>query len=78
MADTIEAGDLILRDLGYFSGDHFKKIDRAGAYYITRIPSNMTCWTWDEKTQKVQIKPEEDAMHLAPGEIQDYSSFNWV
>lgn len=72
LEDTIEPGDLILRDLGYFSGDHFKKVDRAGAYYITRIPANMTCWTWDDKKQRIQIKPEEDAMHLAPGEIQDY------
>jgi len=72
LANTIEAGDLFLRDLGYFSGEYFKKIDQAGAYYITRIPANMTCWTWDDKKRKIQIKPEEDAMHLAPAEIHDY------
>ncbi|WBX81476.1 IS4 family transposase [Virgibacillus salarius] len=72
LADTIGEEDLILRDLGYFSGDHFKKIDRAGAYYITRVPANMTYWTLDDKQRRIQIKPEEDAMHLAPGEIQDY------
>src|SRR5690625_3911089 len=72
LADTIKARDLFLRDLGYFSGEHFKKIDQAGAYYITRIPANMTCWTWDDKKRRIQIKPEEDAMHLAPGEVHDY------
>src|SRR5699024_12571709 len=71
-ADTIKARDLFLRDLGYFSGEHFKKIDRAGAYYITRIPANMTCWKWDDKKRRIQIKPEEDAMHLATGEVHDY------
>src|SRR5690625_3469154 len=68
----IKARYLFLRDLGYFSGDHFKKIDQAGAYYITRVPANMTYWTWDDKKRRVRIKPEEDAMHLAAGEIRDY------
>ncbi|WP_117161548.1 IS4 family transposase [Paraliobacillus sp. X-1268] len=58
LEDTIEPGDLILRDLGYFSGEHLKKIDRAGGFYISRVPANMTFWTWDEKGKMMQIKPE--------------------
>lgn len=69
---TIEINDLILRDLGYFSGEHLKKIDQKGAYYITRVPANMTYWTKDANNQRIQIKPEEDANHLNPGEIRDY------
>ncbi|WP_182201811.1 IS4 family transposase [Paraliobacillus salinarum] len=72
LENTIEVDDLILRDLGYFSSDHFKKIDQAGAYYITRTPANMTYWTWNDRKQKVQIKPEEDGMLLHPGEAKDY------
>ncbi|MCZ0704362.1 hypothetical protein J2T56_002701 [Natronobacillus azotifigens] len=72
LADTIEPGDLILRDLGYFSGEHLKKIESAGGFYITRVPSNMTFWTWNEKGQKIQIKPEEDAKQLKAGETIDY------
>ncbi|WP_162632678.1 IS4 family transposase [Paraliobacillus zengyii] len=72
LADTIEPGDLILRDLGYFSGEHLKKIDRAGGFYISRVPANMTFWTWDKKGKMMQIKPEEDAKKLEHGEAIDY------
>ncbi|MBM7539946.1 IS4 family transposase [Amphibacillus cookii] len=72
LADTIEPGDLILRDLGYFSGEHLKRIESRGGFYITRVPSNMTFWTWNEKGQKLQIKPEEDAKQLKGGETIEY------
>ncbi|WYP25032.1 IS4 family transposase [Alkalihalobacillus sp. FSL W8-0930] len=72
LADTIQPGDLIIRDLGYFSGDHLKQIDRAGASYITRTPANMTYWTRDDQGERIQIKPEEDAKQLEPGAIKDY------
>ena len=36
----IEANDLILRDMGYFSTDVFKRIAESNAYYISRLPAN--------------------------------------
>ncbi|WP_058305779.1 IS4 family transposase [Gracilibacillus massiliensis] len=72
LASTILPGDLILRDLGYFSGEHLQKIDQEGGYYITRVPSNQTFWTWDEDGKKVKLDLEEDGEALTPGETQDY------
>lgn len=72
LGDTIESGDLILRDLGYFFGEHLKKIESTDGFYITRAPSNMTFWTWDEKGHMIQIKPEEGAKKLKVGETIDY------
>lgn len=37
---TIEAEELIIKDLGYYNGDYFQKIDSKNAYYISRIKTN--------------------------------------
>lgn len=39
--DSIQSGELILRDLGYFSFQSLKYIHDKGAYFITRRPSSM-------------------------------------
>jgi hypothetical protein len=39
--DSIQSGDLILRDLGYFSFHSLKHIHDKDAYFITRRPSTM-------------------------------------
>ncbi|UOQ85151.1 IS4 family transposase [Gracilibacillus salinarum] len=75
LEETIEKGDLVLRDLGYFSGEHLKNIDKNQGYYITRVPANQTFWTWNEEGEKVKLHPEEDGEHLKPGERIDYG---WI
>jgi hypothetical protein len=35
--DTIKAGDLILRDLGYFSFEDFLDVEKREAFYISRL-----------------------------------------
>lgn len=39
--DSIKRGELILRDLGYFSFQSLEHMDDQGAYFITRRPSTM-------------------------------------
>lgn len=37
---TIEAGELAIKDLGYYDGDYFQKVDSKQAYFISRIKTN--------------------------------------
>jgi hypothetical protein len=39
--DQVEAGSLLLRDLGYFSLDAFMQIHERQAYYISRLQPNI-------------------------------------
>lgn len=39
--ETMEAGDLIIRDLGYFDIKDLQAIDKKRCYFLTRIPSNI-------------------------------------
>ena len=47
---VLKAGDLVIRDLGYFATDTFKAITDLGADYITRLKGN--CSLFDIKTRK--------------------------
>jgi hypothetical protein len=42
--DSIEAGDLILRDLGYFSFEDFWDIEKREAFYISRLKPNIAVY----------------------------------
>ena len=35
--EQVEAGDLVLRDLGYFSGAVFESLDERGAFFLSRL-----------------------------------------
>lgn len=39
--DSINAGDLILRDLGYYSADSYLKIEQRKAFYVSRLKSQV-------------------------------------
>jgi IS4 transposase len=39
--DNIKAGELIIRDLGYYSVDSYKKIEDNNAFYISRLRSQI-------------------------------------
>ncbi|MBU3188940.1 IS4 family transposase [Clostridium bowmanii] len=42
--ETIKAGDLILRDLGYFSFEDFLDIEKRKAFYISRLKPNIAVY----------------------------------
>ncbi|MCH4201176.1 MAG: IS4 family transposase [Clostridium tyrobutyricum] len=42
--DTIKAGDLILRDLGYFSFEDFLDVEKREAFYISRLKPNIAVY----------------------------------
>ncbi|KZL88532.1 IS4 family transposase [Clostridium magnum] len=42
--DTIKAGDLILRDLGYFSFENFLDVEKREAFYISRLKPNIAVY----------------------------------
>lgn len=46
--DQIEKGSLLLRDLGYFSTNVLERIDKAGAYYISRLKPKMKIYQRNE------------------------------
>ncbi|HRP33412.1 MAG: IS4 family transposase [Bacteroidia bacterium] len=39
--DNIEEGELLLRDLGYYSVDSYEKIEKRNAFYISRLKSQV-------------------------------------
>lgn len=49
--DTIEATDLILRDLGYFSFEDFDDIDKRKALYISRLKPNIAVYIKNNNIQ---------------------------
>ena len=42
--ETIKAGDLILRDLGYFNFEDFLDIEKRDAFYISRLKPNIAVY----------------------------------
>lgn len=42
--DDIKAGELIIRDLGYYSIDSYQKIENQGAFYISRLKSQISIY----------------------------------
>ena len=52
----VEANDLILRDMGYFSTEGLQSIADKGAYYISRIPNNTSVTLKDEKAIEAVLK----------------------
>lgn len=70
--DSLKSGDLLLRDLGYYSASLIKKIEKMGAFYISRVPSQTKFWLGSSKEGWIQIKPEKDLKPKATGETIDY------
>jgi hypothetical protein len=42
--DTIKPGDLILRDIGYFSCEDFWDVEKREAFYISRLKPNIAVY----------------------------------
>lgn len=61
--DFLRAGDLVLRDMGYFIVEIFEKIEAKGAYWLSRVPSSTDIFTHEG------IKIEELMKHSKSGVI---------
>jgi hypothetical protein len=42
LVDLVEADDLVLRDMGYFSVKEFARIAQRSAYWLSRVPASVT------------------------------------
>jgi len=42
LVENIGEGDLVLRDMGYFSMESFREIEKKSAFWISRLPSSVT------------------------------------
>lgn len=53
--DSINQGELVIRDLGYVSINYQKQIEQKQAYYLNRIKSNVQIWIKDLNDAMVPI-----------------------
>jgi hypothetical protein len=68
--NTIKPGDLLLRDLGYFSLEGLEAIHQRGGYYISRVKHNVKIYFTQDPSEAP--KCAEDFMNdLAPGETME-------
>ena len=44
LVDLVKEGDLVLRDMGYFSFPEFERIESLRAYWLSRLPANVKLW----------------------------------
>ncbi|MCJ7690365.1 MAG: IS4 family transposase [Clostridiaceae bacterium] len=51
LQNTIEKGDLSLKDLGYFKTEDLKIIEEKGAYYVSRLKVNANLYKKEEVTE---------------------------
>jgi len=70
--DTLEPGDLCIRDLGYFYIDDFKKMEEKRASYISRIRWNTQIYRKQEDAWEL-IDVETISKQLKEGEYIEFS-----
>ncbi|MGX9933661.1 IS4 family transposase [Virgibacillus salarius] len=82
---TVQSGDLCIRDLGYFDLNDFYQIDEKGAYYISRLKLNNRIYLKNpdpeyfknglikKRTEYIQLDMEETMNQLKPGQTYEIS-----
>ncbi|WP_108668936.1 IS4 family transposase [Peribacillus acanthi] len=70
LINTIQANDLIIRDLGYFSLDELVQIHDRDAYYITRLKPKLLLFT-RENHHYTKIDLEEVMEDMEIGEVRE-------
>jgi hypothetical protein len=80
---TLQPRDLCIRDLGYFSLDHLKQIDRQEAFYLSRLPLTNRIYQKNptpeffpnrkikKKTEYLLLDLEEKMNQMKPGETME-------
>jgi len=75
IVEDLQPGDLTLKDLGYFSSETMKKIDKQKAYYVSKLPSHVSLWERDkEKKRWDRVDPVAIGQQLSPGESTEFAS----
>ncbi|MDQ0247953.1 hypothetical protein J2S09_005651 [Bacillus fengqiuensis] len=69
--NTIEAGDLSIRDLGYLYFPDFKKMDEKGAYYVSRLRLNSRVYRKEGEVYQL-IDIQKELAHLEEGECIEW------
>jgi hypothetical protein len=82
---TVQIGDLCIRDLGYFDLSDLDEMNKRGAYYISRLKLNTRVYlknptseylrnrTIKKHTEYIQLDMEEMMHRLVPGETREIS-----
>lgn len=70
--DSLQPGDLCLRDIGYYSARNLREIAERDAFYISRIPANTTLWKEDKEKGWIKIEPLEEIKEVSPGEAIEF------
>lgn len=69
--DDIQPGDLSLRDLGYFSIENLKDIEKRGGYFLSRLKSNTNLYQKNSKGKWEKIDLEKVTHALQRGEVTE-------
>lgn len=56
----VRKGDLVLRDMGYFSAEIFESINKAKAHWLSRLPANVTVTTMDGIALEKQLNSRKN------------------
>ena len=56
----LRKGDLVLRDMGYFSSDIFTQIQNKSAHWLSRLPANIKVSTMDGKPLEKLLKSRKN------------------
>ncbi|MDT9027466.1 IS4 family transposase [Rossellomorea yichunensis] len=82
---TVQSGDLCIRDLGYFDLKDLHQMDEEGAYYISRLKLNSRIYMRNpnpeyykngkikKQTEYIQLDVEEIMNQLKPGQTYEIS-----
>lgn len=82
---TVQTGDLCIRDLGYFDLKDLHQMDEEGAYYISRLKLNTRIYLRNpnpeyykngkvkKQTEYIQLNVEEIMNQLKPGQTYEIS-----
>lgn len=82
---TVQTGDLCIRDLGYFDLKDLHQMDEEGAYYISRLKLNTRIYQRNpnpeyykngkvkKQTEYIQLNVEEIMNQLKPGQTYEIS-----
>lgn len=79
--DSIQPGDLCLRDLGYFSVENLIDINKKGGYYLSRLKNNMGLYHQNKDGKWDQIDLVKVTEELKRGEIMELDNIRigyWV
>jgi len=56
LVDLVEENDLVLRDMGYFSLSEFGRIAALGAWWLSRLPANVTAHDQDGRKLEMILR----------------------